>query len=111
MVDITPEDIKMDKKLQLVDRGELEFQIGYYTEMTAQIMMHDESNFDVLLIKKHDQYSSLMYMVKMERKENEIKFIEMSAIRGEKDEESMMNITFAIDHALTIFNTMWGWVK
>ena len=72
--------------------------------------MHNDDNFDVLLVNKHDRYSSLMYVVKMERTDDGIKFIEMSAIRGEKDEESMMNITFAIDRALTIFNTMWEWV-
>lgn len=99
----------MRKILNKTDRGEIEFQIGYYTELTAKTLMHNDDNFDVLLIQNHDTYSSLMYVVKMERTDDGIRFIEMSAVRGDNDEESMMNVTFAIDRAITIFNSMWGW--
>ena len=108
-MDITPERRTKDMKkiLTKTDRGEIEFQIGYYTELTAKTLMHNDDTIDVLLIQNHDTYESLMYIAKLERKEWGISLNELSAVRGAKDEDSMMEITFAIDHGLRTFNSIW----
>lgn len=109
MVDITPERRLKDMKkiLTKTDRGELEFQIGFFTELTAKALMHNDDNIDVLLIQHHDTYSSLMYIAKVTRKDYGLSLDELRAINGLKDEESMMGVTFAFDHAITIFNSLW----
>lgn len=104
--------MNMKKILTKTDRGEIEFQVGFYTAtiyagMVAKVMRHDNDNIDILLIQHHDEYASLMYVANCVSTRDGIKINCVSAIRGKNDEDSMMEITFAIEHGLDKFN-YWG---
>lgn len=102
----------MKKILTKTDRGEIEFQVEFYTStifagMVAKVMRHDNDNIDILLIQHHDEYASLMYVANCVSTPDGIKINCVSAIRGKNDEDSMMEITFAIERGLDRFN-YWG---
>ena len=105
MVDITPEDIKMKQKFTQVDKGELEFQLGYFTHLTAKVLQNNENTIDVLLVKSKvcDDYisESLEYIVDLSIMENEIKNRGIYQIHGKDD------ILYKITRALETFNRWW----
>ena len=114
MVDITPERRLKDMKKILTkeERGEIEFQVGFYTAtiytgMVAKVMRHDNDHIDILLIQHHEEYASLMYIANCVSTPDGIKIDCVSAVRGKNDEDSMMEITFAIERGLDKFN-YWG---
>ena len=102
----------MKKILTKEERGEIEFQVGFYTGtiytgMVAKVMRHDNDNIDILLIQHHEEYASLMYIANCVSTPDGIKIDCVSAVHGKNDEDSMMEITFAIERGLDKFN-YWG---
>ena len=114
MVDITPKGRnKMKKNITKTDIGELEFQMGYHTQLHAKAYKDSPTIIDVILTDSYGElltiYESLQYIVKLDVTENEIKLNQLIVIRGKNDKLSIAEMNAKVNHALQIFNYLLGW--
>lgn len=100
----------------LIDRDELAFQIGFYTQMAVRGCIRDREHVDFILSKIYTictpratghVYQSMEYVLQLDIEEDGVKVNTLSAINGKKDKDTMMAVTLDIDHALNIFNRLW----
>lgn len=95
----------MKQKFTQVDKGGLEFQLGYFTELTAKVLRHNENTLDVLLVKSNvcDDYirESIEYIVYLTVDDNGIKCHGIDHIHGNEV------ILYKITRALQTFNCLW----
>ena len=101
----------MKKELTKTDIGEIEFQIGFFTGKTAEILMNNRGSIDILIIEKSDtmfsNFKTLLYVVRLFIEDNEVRTHNIIAINGKDDIDSELDIISQINRGLLVFNIWW----